>query len=203
MPAASFWCDEQAFSLCGPWCRLQPYQPGACDHAGSDRSWRRCGDPAGGGAVRSRHQGRDHRRRRRAGHAGRQRCGASHRRGGQDRHARRHRPARAHAASLHGAGRHHPLHAGARQGRHGRALWRHHHADRLCLRDGGQERASCDRGARCRLRAEELLRLGLPFDALERAAAHAVRRAGRGHPGRLSDHKNLHHQHLAPPHRAA
>ena len=59
-----------------------------------------------------------------------------------------------------------------------------------------------DRGARRGLRAQELLRLGLPPDAVERAAAHAVRRARRGHPGRLSDHQDLHHQHLAAPHRA-
>ena len=76
------------------------------------------------------------------------RRGPRHRCGGQDRHARRHRSARAHAASVHDAGRQHPLHAGARPGRHGGALRRHHHADRLRLRDGRPQRAEGNRGAR-------------------------------------------------------
>ena len=131
--------------------------------------------PQGVAQVRCRHQGRDHRRGRGAGHAGRQRCGARHRRGGQDRHARRHRSARAHAHPFMIAGRHDPLHARARPGRHGGALRRHHHADRFRLRDGRPQRAQGDRGARRGVRAQELLRLGLPPDA--RRASRRTRRS--------------------------
>ena len=127
--------------------------------------------------------------------------GARHRRGGQDRHARRHRSARAHAASVHDARWHDALHAGPdRVGM--AALWggtttlidfAYATADRS-VREG-------HRGARRAVRAQELLRLGLPPDAQQRSAAHAVWRAGGGHPGRLPHHQDLHHQHLAAPHR--
>ena len=173
------------------------------EHAGPDHSRRRCGDPAGRGAVRSRasraRPSRRSPRRARWPTANAARvidaAGKIVMPGGIDPHVHMQHPFMI-------AGRHDPLHAGARPGRHGRALRRHHHADRLRLRDRRQERARRHRGARRGLRAQELLRLGLPPDAVERAAAHAVRRAGRGDPGRLSDHQDLHHQHLAAPHRA-
>ena len=128
---------------------------------------------------------------------------ARHRRGGQDRHARRHRSARAHAASLHDPGRHDPLHARPRSGRHGRALRRHHHADRFRLRDARDKSVQAAIEARDADFAPKSCCDWAYHLMLSSEPPHTqFAELGRGDPGRLSDHQDLHHQHLAAPHRA-
>ena len=131
--------------------------------------------PQGVGAYDIAHRRRADRRGRRerqpAG-AGRR---AADRRHGQDRHARRHRSARALQVAPAQSRRQRGTDRTAGRGRARRGAWRHHHDDRLHPCQPGRQRAGRDRAARGGLEGPLRLRL--------RAAHHGGRRAAAGPAG--------------------